>query len=161
MIADILKGELEESNSESDSNSVESETSSQKIRSYYQYNQKDNCLTCQICARCLSPILGPRRKSKICELCTAKMTFGISNEFSDQRIDNRKPTETTFDKDCWRMLKKPVVLLPKTKNAKTILTNEKRLWSLMTDNPIFLQNPPPNVFPFGDGAVNEYTKLCK
>lgn len=29
----------------------------------------------QICARCLSPILGHRRKSKMCELCMAKMTY--------------------------------------------------------------------------------------
>ncbi|VDO01517.1 unnamed protein product [Rodentolepis nana] len=167
MIADILKGELEESNSESDTSSVGSESSSQRIRNCYRYNRKDNCLTCQICARCLSPILGPRRKSKICELCTAKMTFGISNEFSDQRLDNGKPTETTFDKDYWRMLKKPVVFLPKTRNAKTILTNEKRLWSLVTTNSVCLPNPPPNVFPFGDGVVNadvpvnEYAKFCK
>ena len=32
----------------------------------------------QVCIRCLCPILGPRRKTKMCELCTAKMIH-VSN----------------------------------------------------------------------------------
>ena len=34
----------------------------------------------QFCARCQCPILGCRRKSKMCELCTAKITYVSSSD---------------------------------------------------------------------------------
>ncbi|KAM3186511.1 hypothetical protein ACTXT7_004190 [Hymenolepis weldensis] len=80
-------------------------------------------------------------------------SFGISNEFSNQSLSNGKLTETTFNKDYWRKPKKPVVFLSKTRHAKTIFTNGKRLWSFMAEMSTFLQNPPPNVFPFGNRTV--------
>lgn len=75
MIADILKGELEEETETAKLPRGSRCTETPNSTSQKWKMDASSFLVSQICARCLSPILGPRRKLKICELCTAKMTY--------------------------------------------------------------------------------------
>nr|CDS20889.1 hypothetical protein EgrG_000524900 [Echinococcus granulosus] len=122
----------------------------------------------QICARCLSPSLGHRRKSKICELCMAKMTYGITNEFSERKLKQRRATLLLNDtassqSNQWPSLsvstglKEPMWKYASSPEDRCSIHQDQPIPRLFS--PLHFGSasvgfcPPLNVFPFGDGIV--------
>ncbi|KAL5104628.1 hypothetical protein TcWFU_002518 [Taenia crassiceps] len=135
----------------------------------------------QICSRCLSPILGHRRKSKMCELCMAKMTYGITNEFSERKLKHRRAALLMDKTACsqsnqWPSvsmssgLQDPVCQCASSPEDRCAVYHHNHhhhhfhqsIFRLSAPLPFDVASarlcPPPNVFPFGDGVAGLKTK---